>query len=468
MSDEQPVDAAADTDRAAVWAFGLGATFAVLAAVMVFGTLIKLGFPFIFGSWGMASVGRLWPMALLTTVFGAAGLLHMAATYYLAPRLTGHAPGGSLERLGPLVSAVLIALAILAVGFGFGDGRTGFESPLLGDLAILLAFAGPTLFAVRSVLGKREETIYPSLWYLVGGFLATVVAVVVANFPLTEATGSFVQTAFGRGTVLWGFVAAGGVGSAFFLVPKITGKPLFSRQLAIATFFSLLLPGMFYGLSTHLSGPVAPWAEAVGVGMRFTFLVAAVSIPVGLLLSGAGGLGALKESAPLRLVAAGTSLLSISLFVTALTAFPAVQSTLGLTTFTMGTEFLALSGSLLLAWAMALHALPKLAGRRLIDGDGPDWGYRLTLIGSVSATALLWLAGVTSGSIWRTGAETGAYANYGEGFTLTVEATSWMFQIAGLAGILFLAGQVILARTLWSTWVSGDVTATEAVVEVDA
>lgn len=468
MSDQRPANAAAATDRAAVWAFGLGGTYAVLAGVMVFGTLIKLGFPFIFGSWGMASVGRLWPMAMLAATFGAVGLLHVGATYYLAPRLTGHAPGGALERLGPPVSAVLIALATLAVGFGLGDGRPGFEAPLLGDLAILLAFLGPTLFAVRTVLGKREETIYPSLWYLTGGLIATVVAVVVANFPLTEATGSFVQTAFGRGTVLWGFVVAGGVGSAFFLVPRITGKPLFSRQLTVATFFSLLLPGMFYGLSTHLSGPVAPWAEAVGVGMRFSLFVAAVSIPVGLIQSGAGGWGALRTSAPLRLVAAGTALISVGTLIVALSAFPGIQAVVGLTTFDMGTEFVVLAGSLLLAWAMALHALPRIAGRELADGDGPDWGARLTVGGALAVGAMLWIAGVTSGAIWRTGAETGAYLNTGEGFAVTLDSVSWMYQIAGFAGILFLAGQVVLLRTIWSTWATGSVTSAEELVEADA
>lgn len=468
MSDQQPANAAAATDRAAVWAFGLGGTFAVLAALMVFGTLIKLGFPFIFGAWGMASVGRLWPMAMLAAVFGGIGLLHVGATYYLGPRLTGHAPGGALERLGPIVSAALIAVATLAVGFGFGDGRPGFEAPLLGDLAILLAFLGPTLFAVRTVLGKREETIYPSLWYLTGGLIATVVSIVVANFPLTEATGSFVQTAFGRGTILWGFVVAGGVGSAFFLVPRITGKPLFSRQLTVATFFSLLLPGMFYGLSTHLAGPVAPWAEAVGVGMRFSLFVAAVSIPVGLLQSGQGGLGALRASAPLRLVAAGTALISVGTLITALTAFPGVQATIGLTSFDMGTEFVVLCGAMLLAWAMALHALPRIAGRELAEGDGPDWGMRLTVAGALAIGAMLWVAGVTSGVIWRTGAETGSYLNVGEGFAVTLDAVSWMYQIAGFAGILFLAGQVVLLRTLWSTWTTGRVTASEQLVEAEA
>lgn len=463
MSDQQPPNVAADTDNAAIWTFGIGAIYLVLAGVLLFGSFVKLGFPFIFQDWGMASWGRLWPMTILTLVFGAATFLHLGSAHFLLPRLTGTAPGGPLERFTPIISGVLVAVAILAVGFGFGDGRPGFESPVWGDLLIALALAGPAVAAIRSVLGKREATIYPSLWYLTGGLIAAIAAILVANFPLTEATGSFVQTAFGRGTVLWGWVVAGGVGSAMYLVPRVTGRPLFSRQLAIITFFSLLLPGMFYGLSTHLLGPVPDWAEAVGIGMRFALVLPAVTIPAGLLLSGEGALDRLRHSEVLRLVAAGTALVSIALLVSAVTAFPSVQTVIGLTTFDLGTELLAIAGALLLGTAMAFHAFPRITGRELV-GDGAVWHLRLTVLGTVGSTLLLWIAGVSSGITWRAGAESGSWQNVGEGFTQTLDTVWWMYQVLPLTGLAFLGGQVLVATTLWRTWTVGTVTATEAVI----
>lgn len=452
MSDVQATTDRSPGEEATRWAFGLSGLFAVLAGILVFGSFAKLAFPFLLANWGMASFGRIWPMATLTLVFGAITFAHIGTTYHLTPRLTGVDLGGSTERFGPMITGVLVGLGILSVGFGFGDGRPGFETGLLADVALLLALAGPTVYILRSTLKKEEATIYPTIWYLAGGLVTALAAVVVANFPISEATGSFVQTAFGRGAVLWGWAAAGGVGAAFYLVPKITGRPLFSRQLAVVTFFSLLVPGLFYGLSTHLFGPIPDWAEAVGVGMRFTLVVPAVSIPVGLILSGEGRLHLLRDNVVLRLVAGGAGLVSVGALVSGLTAFPAVQSAIGLTTFDMGTEFLVVSGALLLSSAMAVHAWPGVVGAsRSWSDETAEWHLRLTLIGAVSSAAVMWLAGIVAGSSMRAGASTGAYANYGEGFAETLSSVSLLYVLLPATGLIFMMGQFVLGRHLWAT-----------------
>lgn len=467
MSDEHPAkNNAAETDSAAIWSFALAAGFAILAGFLLLGAWAKLGFPAMLGGLGLLSYGRLWPMAGLILIFGAVTFLHLGALYYLLPRLTGSAPAFPLGRYLPVLSAGLVLVATASVGLGFGDGRIGFEAPLIGDLALVIALIGPAAFALLSLWTKREETLYPSLWFLVGGLLAAVVAVLVANFPLTEATGSLAQTSFGRATVLWGWAAAGGVGSAFFLVPRITGRPLFSRSLTIAAFVSLLLPGMFYGLSTHLFGPLAEWAEAVGIGMRFSLVVPAVLIPAGLLLSGEGALDELRASASLRLVAAGTTLLAVGGLVAALTGVRGAQSVIGLTTFDLGTEILVLVGSLMLGAAMAFHAFPRLVGRSLAAGPAADWYLRLSVIGGFFSAGLLWLGGIVSGATWRAGAVSGSFANHGDGFAESLGAVSWIHQTLPVAALFLLAAQFLFARVLWSTWTTGTVRPIETVTEV--
>lgn len=465
MSDTTP-NAAAETDRAAIWTFGLGAAFLVLGTFILFGFFTRLGFPFVLGSWGPASPGRLWPMALMAISVGGVSLLHVGALSFLLPRLTGVSVGGRLERLGPAVAGGLVGAAIVATAFGVRFVFLG-GVPLAADLLLVVALLGPAVLAIRTVLAKREATIYPTLWYLVGGLVAAVVGLAVANFPLTEATGSLIQSNVGRGMFRWGWVVAGGVGSAFYLVPRITGRPLFSRPLAIMGFFSLLLPGMFVGLSTHLFGPIPDWAEAVGVGMRFAFVVPAFLIPAGLLLSGEGALGRLADSPQLRLVAAGTSLVSLGALVWALTAFPSIQSFVGLTVFDLGTTVVVLSGAVLLATAMALHAFPRLIGRALVDDTAADWHMRLTVTGALTTAALLWIAGVNAGVTARAGAETGAWVNAGEGFVEVLESVRWAYQVLPLTSLAILAGQVVFARIIWSTWTTGDVVPREAVVAAD-
>ncbi len=452
MSDVQANTDQSPGEEATRWAFGLAGLFAVLAGVLVFGAFAKLAFPFLLANWGMASFGRIWPMATLTLVFGAITFAHIGTTYHLTPRLTGVDLGGSTERFGPMITGVLVGIGILSVGLGFGDGRAGFETGLLADLALVLALLGPAVYILRSTLKKEEATIYPTIWYLAGGLVTALAAVVVANFPISEATGSFVQTAFGRGAILWGWAVAGGVGAAFYLVPKITGRPLFSRQLAVVTFFSLLVPGLFYGLSTHLFGPIPDWAEAIGVGMRFTLVVPAVAIPVGLILSGEGRLDLLRHNVVLRLVAAGAGLVSVGALISGLTAFPGIQSAVGLTTFDMGTEFLVLSGALLLSSAMAVHAWPSAVGAsRAYSDDSAEWHMRLTVIGAVSSAVVLWIAGIAAGSSMRAGAATGAFANYGEGFAETLDSVSLLYVLLPVTGLVFMMGQFVLGRHLWAS-----------------
>ncbi len=448
------------------WALVAGAVLIALAAFLHFAAWLSLVFPPIFGGWGIGQFGRLKPMADAMLMFGGFYFVNTGALYLLLPRLTGtEFRDIGLARANTLWTLLVGVVSVVAVGVGLGDGRPGFEFPLILDAVYLTTLFVPFWVARRAFRSRTEDSLHPTVWALMGGFLALGTALVVANFPLTEATGAWLQAAFGRGLLLWAWALGSGVGVAWYVVPKASGRPLFSRQLSQIVFFSMLALPMAAGLAGLAFGPVADWAETIGVGFRFSLLVPALAVPAGIIgiITGADGPRA-SSSPAVRLALSGSWLLAGGGVATALTGFPYIQSVVGLTTFEDGTTALLVGAATLFAASFVYYALPQVTGRSLFSSTLARDHMRLVLWGSGLTALFLWYAGVYSGAGFRGGALAGIWTAVGDGFGDAADGAIPLYMIALLGMALVAAGQVaFMINVLRST---RDGTPTEAPAEV--
>lgn len=439
-------DASPSTDAATVvtrWAMMLGAILIAAAAFLHLIAWLTLVFPLGFETLGIGQFGRLKPAADALLVFGGFYFVNTAAIYLLVPRLTGTAlRDGVLARANTAWALLVGVVSVASVAAGFGDGRPGFEFPLVLDAAYLTTLLVPAWITVRAFRDRTEDSLHPSVWALVGGLAALGVALVVANFPLTEATGAWIQAAYGRELVMWTWVLGSMIGTAWYVVPKASGRPLFSRQLAQIVFFSMLLLPAVAGLGRLAFGPVTDWAEAIGVAFRFSLLVPALAVPTGILNTVRGAEGPAAASPSVRLALAGSWLFAGGGVATALTAFPYVQSVIGFTAFDDGTAALLVGAGTLFAASFIYHCLPQVGGRELFSSTLAINHMRLVLWGSGLTAFFLWYAGVKAGAGFRGGALSGLWTAVGDGFGEATAGVSTLHLLALVGMALVAAGQV--------------------------
>ncbi len=454
------------TDATAKWALLIGAFLLAAATAILFMAWTVFTVPS--EGAGFLGFGRLFPMATTLTVFGAFVALNLGVLLFLLPRLTG----ASTNRSGTLaalfwLSTVSAVVGTGVVGFGGTDGRQGFELPWLAELLLVLGVGGIAVIAIKALFDRKEDSIYPTTWFMVGGLLSFITAIAVANLPIARGPGAGIPVAFGRGVVLWVWILGFAIGAMLYLVPKESGRPLFSRQVAIGTFVSLMMAGMFYGLSTTLFGPLPDWAETVGVAMGLLLLVPAVTVPVLLVKTLDGAFDQLQTSVPLRFAVAGVVAFSLGAAVSAISGLRSFAELLGLTTFRDGTETLLVFGAgILLTSAFVYHAIPRLTGRTLHSEQLAKRHLQFTVVGAGGITVLLWLSGIATGSTWLAGIKSSLFAASGEGFSASLTASEWAHPWLLLSGFILFLGQLIFVTNLYRTLISGDVAPVEIVTEV--
>lgn len=259
------------------------AAFWLMASTLLgFLAAVKLVNPH-FLDFSFLTYGRIQPAHLLALVYGwgiQAGL--GVALWLMARRTAVELKGGqaTLITLG-VIWNVAITVGILGVLSG---GSTSLEwlefpasvSPVL--LIVFLAFA----FRIISMAAKpqREGGFQVTTWYVLGACFwfpwVFATATGLLNNVELGALGAGINAWFVHGVILLFFVPIG-VGSAYYFIPKITGHPIHSAQLAQMGFWTLAVFGGWTGMQHFMGGPIPGWMPAVGALTGVLLL-----IPVGI------------------------------------------------------------------------------------------------------------------------------------------------------------------------------------------
>ena len=455
-----------DNDSAARRHLVAAVIFLVVAGFFTLILFVKLAYPTFLERQAFTTYGRLRPIALSTTVLGFLTLMHLAAIYYLVPRLTG----GRLwnERLANLGLWLVVGVnvaAVVALAAGYSEGREWLELPWWLDIAVVAMLGVPTAVVTRTMRDRTEEGLFVSLWYFLAGLYWMTALLVVGAIPNLYGAASQIQSSFfvSGATELW--LVGIGIGTAYYLVPKITDNPLFNRRLALIGFWTLAFAGGWVGQSRLIYGPGPDWMETTASVFSLALVVAALAVVTNLVGTMRGKWSMVRDSAVLRFTLIGALLYLLVAILRFVQSLPSVAAIIGLTSFADGTLMLTLFG-LTSLWAagFAYHALPRLIGRQVYS----DWltalHLRATLVGAGLLAGLLWLAGLVSGYSWAAGALTGSYVAVDTGFTNTLDQVRLTYSLAGWAALILFAAQAAFAYNIYRTITSGAPTPHESLI----
>ena len=347
---KEEIRARSEADQSSSLVVGICLTLSVIwllvASVAGLIASIKLHSPDWLNQYGWITFGRIRPIHLNLVAYGWCSLAGIGVSLWLIPRLLKTQlvgakyaiAGGALWTIGVFLGAVSIAL-------GYSDGLEWLEFPWQIDVLLVIGGGLVGLPVLMTLLNRKVDHLYVSVWYIAAGLLWFPVLFLIGNIPYVHFG---VQQAsmnwwFGHNVLgLW-FTPIG-LASAYYLIPKILGKPIYSYNLSLLGFWSLAFFYSQVGGHHLIGGPVPTWLITMSIVQSMMMIIPVFAVTVNLHMTVFGNFKALVYSPTLRFIVLGTMLYTAASVQGSLEALRSVNTVTHFTHFTVAHAHLGLYG----------------------------------------------------------------------------------------------------------------------------
>lgn len=348
--------------------------------------------------------GRLYPVAMNAVLFGWGCNAIFAIALWIIARLS---------QL-PVRDRGLLLVAGLFWNFGLKLGLFGI---LAGDLTyakllelpgyvtpiMLFAYALIGAWGVTTFLNRKERTVYIAQWYILGAFfwfpwLYAIAQFMVIWFPVRGVAQAVISNWFASGFFnLW--LTSIALATAYYLVPKILGRPIYSQSIALFGFCSLALIGSWTGVAQLVDGPIPIWLPSVGIVASVLMIMPVVTVVLNLYLTVKDALAEMWQSLALRFIGFGVCAHLIVGIVGAIMAFRSVNEITQFTVFISGYEQLLVYAFFTMILFGGLYFMaPRLIGREWPSVDLIYLHFWGSAAGIVLTVLALLIGGLVSGT----------------------------------------------------------------------
>ncbi len=393
---------------------------------------------------GLLNFGRLRPMHVNTLIFGWLSMAYAGAMLYITRRLTGVSLfSPQLARITLWLWNFLIVAAATTLLMGMNQGREYAEMiwPLDMLFLVLMALLGVNIWG--TILRRREPKLYVSIWNFMAATMILIPVYAIGN-KIWDTTGTYVGMSdniinyFYVHNLFNAWFTTGGLGLAFYLLPRLTDKPLYSHGLAMWGLWSV-----WTGQHHQLWGPAPDWLEILTVVFSVLAIVPTTAFMWNFYKTMEGRWLRVGQDVALRFFTVGAIFWGFTCIQGVAQSLRTFSLYVHFSNWVVSHSHLAFVGDYSL-WAFALVYLvvPDLLGRPLYSRRLAEWHFWLTLGGLTIFMTSLWLAGLIQGQHWLAG---------GIRFLETTRVIHPYFAWRLMGGLLIWVGQVVFAYNIWRT-----------------
>ncbi|GAC1408875.1 MAG: cytochrome-c oxidase, cbb3-type subunit I [Actinomycetota bacterium] len=441
-------------DAAARYALYSAIAWFVLWMLMAAVVAIKLVFPKLLHQFPWMSYGRLRPAETNILMWGVLFNGAMGAAFAIIPRVCGVKLWSEriAAQLVMFVDTIVLAGTLLLL-VGRTEGIEGFEWPWPVAIALTLAMLGVLQVLMFTVLRRTEKELNPPAKFLLAAFHV---------LPITFATASFGSLfVFGERQVLYsGFGHAGGLlgmsligaGTALFVIPRATGRPIWSLRMSNVALWMMMLTFPWLGLIERVLGPLPDWVETLGISMAIASIVPALFLFTLVVNTVRGGL---RDDPSVPFMTGATLIWGVAIVLNAVGSLRHPAGVLGTTWWNdaVRSAFLGAFG----LWLVGLmyHLIPRIRGRALRSPALVRTHFWVGAIGVTVATLASAIAGLIQGYVLNAGAALHADVASGAGWSRVWFSIRPMLGIRVVAGGMIFAGVVLLLINVQRTLSDG-------------
>jgi len=407
--------------------------------------------------------GRLRPLHTSAVVFAFGGTALITTSMYVVQRTSrARLWGGNLAWFVFWGYQLFIVMAATGYVLGITQGREYAEPEWYVDLFLTVVWVAYLVLFLGTLVKRKEPHIYVANWFYLA-FIVTVAMLHVVN-ALTVPVSllgsksyslfSGVQDAltqwwYGHNAVGF-FLTAGFLGMMYYFMPKQAERPVYSYRLSIIHFWALIFLYIWAG-PHHLHYTALPdWAQTLGMVFSIMLWMPSWGGMINGLMTLSGAWDKMRTDPIIRMMVIAVAFYGMSTFEGPVMSIKAVNGLSHYTDWTIGHVH---SGALgwvgMISFGAIYFLVPRLWNReKLYSLRLVNWHFWLATLGIVVYAAVMWVAGITQGLMWR------EYDSQGflvYSFAETVAAMKPYYVLRVFGGLLYLLGGLVMAWNVYQT-----------------
>jgi cytochrome c oxidase cbb3-type subunit 1 len=369
-------------------------------------------------------------------------------SYYIVMRLTKRPllfP--KLARFHLYLFNAAIALAALSLFAGMNQSLEYAELEWPLDIGVVILWV---IFAVNifgTIIKRKEEQMYVSLWYIIATVIAVAVLYIVNNLSIPAGlfksyhlfagvNSANVEWWYGHNAV--GFIFTTPILAMFYyFLPKSTGIPIYSHRLSIIAFWSLVFAYLWTGAHHLVYTPLPDWIQTLAIVFTI-FLIAPSWMETNYLtkffILGITFYGLQTVQGPTQ----GLRVVSQLIHYTDWVPGHVHMGTMGWVTMTVA--------------ASIYYIIPKIYNTEIYSIKIANTHFWLVLIGQLVFSITMWITGIQQGALWKAVTPDGSLKYT---FIETMVRNYPFWKLRTVAGLIFTIGMLFFIYNIYMTMRKG-------------
>ncbi len=406
------------------------------------------------------SYGRLRPVHTNGLAFGLGVGAIFGLFYYIVMRLCRRPlVFPRLARLHLWLFNAIIAAAAVSLLAGKSQSLEYAELEWPLDVAIVVIWVMFAVNVFATVIRRREEQMYVSLWYVLATVVAVAILYIVNNAAVPAGlwksyhayagvNSANVQWWYGHNAV--GFVFTTPILAMFYyFLPKTTGLPIYSHRLSIVSFWSLIFAYLWTGAHHLVYSPLPDWIQTLAI--VFTLFLIAPSW--GSVVNGYYTVGAdwskMRTNYLTKFFVMGITFYGLQTVQGPTQALRVVSQLIHFTDWVPGHVHMGTMGWVTMTICASIYyVIPRIHGTEIYSEKIANVHFWLVLVGQLLFSITMWITGIQQGALWKVQNADGSL-KYSFMDGLVKNYPYWHTRT--LAGIVFAVGMLLFVYNVLKT-----------------
>jgi cytochrome c oxidase cbb3-type subunit 1 len=312
---------------------------------------------------------------------------------------------------------------------------------------------------IGTIVKRREEQLYVSLWYVLATVVAVAVLYLVNNLAIPVGLGKSyhlfagvnsanVQWWYGHNAV--GFVFTTPILAMFYyFLPKTTGLPIYSHRLSIISFWSLTFAYLWTGAHHLIYSPLPDWLQTLGI--VFTLFLIAPSW--GSVINGFYTVGQdwskMRDRYLTKFFVMGITFYALQTVQGPTQALRVVSQLIHYTDWVPGHVHMGTMGWVAMTICASIYyVIPKIHGTTIYSERLANAHFWLVLVGQLTFSITMWITGIQQGAMLKAQNPDGTLTYT---FTETLARNYPYYHMRALGGFVFIVGMLLFVFNVLKT-----------------
>lgn len=404
--------------------------------------------------------GRLRPVHTNGVSFGFAVTAIIGVSYYVVQRLArAPLPFPGLARASLWLMNITVALGAASLFMGFTSSKEYAELEWPIDILVVIVWVMFAVNVVATLIKRREEQMYISLWYILATVVVVALLYIVNNLavPVSFFKSYSIYAGANDANVQWWY-GHNAVASLFtfpilaffyYFLPKSTNMPIYSHRLSIISFWSLVFGYMWTGAHHLVYTPIPDWIQTMAIGLSIFLIAPSWGSVINGYYTMQGSWATVQSNYLVKFFLWGITFYGLQTIQGPTQAVRWVSQFVHYTDYIPGHVHMGTMGWVTMIISASFYYLvPRLYNTTLHSIKLANTHFWLVLVGQLIFSITMWITGIQQGAM-LTATNADGSLRYSFLETLAHNYPYWMMRFAG--GLLFFAGIVIFVYNLART-----------------